>query len=471
MTKEKSLKNRALHIGLNCGLLLMTCCVIELGLRLAIRIDAENPMLEALKSFAIYKEWNQADDDYWKLRFVEYYDEMLNTHGTIPSRRIPTESHAEFGWAHPPSLNMTDEYGDTYTTNRLGFRSVKEFEDLDRGKYIVMIVGDSFTFGTDADDSDVWPALLQRLDEQLEVVNLGVEGYGTDQIYLVLRKYIGIVQPDLVVAAIFWDDAYRALLSFRRFQKPKFEIHRGELRLTNTPVGQKMEVYADVKKEMRVKRLLSKVILLNILDNVIAQLHARALHRPSIGLRYGPANYTPINEKILQAMVDTSTQYGADFLLTYVPERKELYVPHYPSPIWEFLMEFADRQKIAKLDPRPAFWDSPKMLQLDKTSMNFLRRAGVPEKTVKALKSLKQEALEEEVFWNHVIELIGEEQTREYHDKILEAVIPPYRPGHYGNTEARIMAHAVYETIRSLSSFQEIRRNHDGLQASESQEP
>jgi hypothetical protein len=319
-----------------------------------------------------------------------------------------------------------------------------------------MIVGDSFTFGADADDFAVWPTLLQELDERLEVLNFGVEGYGTDQIYLVLQKHIEMVQPDLVVAAIFWDDVYRALVSFRRFQKPRFEIRKGELHLTNTPVGSRMEVYADVKKEMRIKRLLSKVVLINILDNAIAQLHARALRCPSVGLRYGPANYAPINEKILQAMVETSTQYGADFLLTYVPERKELYVPHYPSPVGDFLMKFADRQNIAKLDPRQAFWDHPKILKLDRSSMNFLRRAGVPEATVRVLKSLKHQGFEEKRFWEEIVDLIGVEQTEKYRKKILESVVSPYREGHYGRIEATIMTHAVYDKIKEFPSFQNI---------------
>jgi hypothetical protein len=87
-----------------------------------------------------------------------------------------------------------------------------------------------------------------------------------------------------------------------------------------------------------------------------------------------------------------------------------------------------------------------------------LRDSGVPDEVVTKLKSLKHEDFPEEVFWEMVKEQIGEADLNTYDHDILESVVPPYRKGHYGRTEAVIFARAVYEKLQTLQSYQQYRQ-------------
>jgi hypothetical protein len=48
----------------------------------------------------------------------------------------------------------------------------------------VIALGCSFTLGLEVGDAEAWPALVEAAEPGLEVVNLGVAGYGLDQAYL-----------------------------------------------------------------------------------------------------------------------------------------------------------------------------------------------------------------------------------------------------------------------------------------------
>ena len=41
-----------------------------------------------------------------------------------------------------------------------------------------MVMGDSFVFGSEVDDADCWPSILELSNKNKEVLNAGVAGYG-----------------------------------------------------------------------------------------------------------------------------------------------------------------------------------------------------------------------------------------------------------------------------------------------------
>src|SRR5262249_26695941 len=53
---------------------------------------------------------------------------------------------------------------------------------------IVIAAGCSFTFGLGVNDEDTWPWLLQERMPDYRVVNVGVNGYGTDQALLAAER-------------------------------------------------------------------------------------------------------------------------------------------------------------------------------------------------------------------------------------------------------------------------------------------
>jgi len=88
--------------------------------------------------------------------------------------------------------------------NNLGFRdkdfSIKKKSDIKR----VVVLGDSFVMGNNVSRIDTIPGQLQLANQQnFEVFNMGLSGYGPDQELLLLKKVALNLNPDLVILGIY----------------------------------------------------------------------------------------------------------------------------------------------------------------------------------------------------------------------------------------------------------------------------
>ena len=112
----------------------------------------------------------------------------------------------------------------------------------------VVAVGDSFTFGADVGDTDAWPARVAAA-LGVEVVNLGVQGYGLDQAALRLERDAPRWRPDVVLIGWYASAAgpERLLRTWSCGPKPRFVAEGGTLRLVGTPVPGPDEVRAAVR--------------------------------------------------------------------------------------------------------------------------------------------------------------------------------------------------------------------------------
>ena len=121
----------------------------------------------------------------------------------------------------------------------------------------VMVMGDSFVWGAYLEAEETLPSLLQaRLSDAYEVFNLGVPGWGIDQMYLAYQHYKDVIDPDFVILAFIDDDVMRALEAYRdveRLSKPSFYLHDGELVLRK-PTS---------KRELYFSRLVGNSVLLS----------------------------------------------------------------------------------------------------------------------------------------------------------------------------------------------------------------
>lgn len=118
--------------------------------------------------------------------------------------------------------------------NPQGFRDTKDFNtvDLNSEKIRVMILGDSFILGVNVRATENVPSVLQtKLKDKYEVFNLGMGGWGIDQMYLAYQKYKDVIQPHIVILAFIDDDISRVLEAYRMFEmnKPCLAIKNGEL--------------------------------------------------------------------------------------------------------------------------------------------------------------------------------------------------------------------------------------------------
>ena len=119
--------------------------------------------------------------------------------------------------------------------NQQGFRNASDFNkiDLNSGKRRIMILGDSFMWGAGVRMEENAPSLLQtKLGDSYECFNLGVPGWGIDQMYLSYQRYKDLIKPDVVILSFIDDDVNRVLEAFRNREhvsKPSFLLKNEKL--------------------------------------------------------------------------------------------------------------------------------------------------------------------------------------------------------------------------------------------------
>ena len=148
------------------------------------------------------------------------------------------------GWSSKPNLRGMKVFGDkVLNTNAKGFRGKKDFPYIkNKERLRILILGDSFTFGDGVSDQETYSSYLQQMLPHTEVINLGVHGYGHDQMLVLLKEEGVKYEPDIVILGFMAIDMSRNLLKFRDFAKPRFVLKGGKLKLTGSPVPRPVDI-------------------------------------------------------------------------------------------------------------------------------------------------------------------------------------------------------------------------------------
>src|SRR5579864_6199611 len=179
-----------------------------------------------------------------------YRLQWIRLHGTTTTDLIPADwLHRKWtgkyvaynptrGWALAPGVrNMSVFDGKILNSNSKGLRGTTEYGYARTpGKRRILVLGDSFTFGFEVSDDETFSHYLESSLPSTEVLNLGVPGYGHDQMLLYLKEEGAKYHPDVVLIGFTHLDIYRNLWSFYVYAKPKFELVSHHLQLTNVPV-------------------------------------------------------------------------------------------------------------------------------------------------------------------------------------------------------------------------------------------
>ena len=159
---------------------------------------------------------------------------------TGPELPLPLEMFDPLlGWKNRPSFrNVGPLFGaDRVTTNSNGARGLTDFPYHRSDRKRIVVIGDSFAFGQEVNDEETYAAMLGSTLGDTEVINLGVIGYGIDQMLLSVKSEALKYSPDLIIVGYISDDIERTLVSFRDFAKPSFVVDSsGRLALVGTPV-------------------------------------------------------------------------------------------------------------------------------------------------------------------------------------------------------------------------------------------
>ena len=184
--------------------------------------------------------------------FVEVSARILsNVLGLSPYMKY--DEH--LGWtAEPRSTkhhkNSHLEFDVIYQINNQGFRGPAYEKAKPAGIYRIMILGDSNGFGWGIPEDKHFATLLQGQLKNVQVLNLSLSGYGTDQQYLRFVKEGMAYKPDLVIVQVTPNDFDEIQYPFfNQKPKPQFLItDKGALKLVNVPVepiGPRYKVFYD----------------------------------------------------------------------------------------------------------------------------------------------------------------------------------------------------------------------------------
>jgi hypothetical protein len=160
--------------------------------------------------------------------------------------------HPTLGYHFVPGLRARVEHeggGYLVRVNQAGFRCEHEVTaERPAGVSRVLLFGDSYTAGDGVSNRDRYGDVMESLLTDVEVLNFGLSGSGTDQQYLAYREFAREVEHDVLVIAVLVENIRRVAARYRPYQpqsggdvmllpKPYFTLREdGGTELHNVPV-------------------------------------------------------------------------------------------------------------------------------------------------------------------------------------------------------------------------------------------
>lgn len=115
-------------------------------------------------------------------------------------------AHPELGWTFAPGrrgeIVTPGEAAHSIRTNDHGFRD-DPFDPKDASTRRIIVLGDSFVSNISVEKEAVFTEVLEQSLAGVEVLNLGVNGYGQVQELLLLERVLGELSPDLVLVNLY----------------------------------------------------------------------------------------------------------------------------------------------------------------------------------------------------------------------------------------------------------------------------
>ena len=205
------------------------------------------------------------------------------------------------GWSLKPySIGTSKRTGKEieYSINSKGLRDNETTYEKPKNIFRIVLLGDSRTFGYGVPIEKHFSTLIEKQFKDVEVINIGIQGFGIDQELLYLKSEGFKYNPDLVLAYVSRYGNHRHMHT-ERFgkNKPRFLLVDDKLVLINSPPTSSKIDYSKEEREMEDKKNLEN-------DTFRKELF-------------------DLGEAIVSAMYNESLKHEANFVL--VTQIKELH--------------------------------------------------------------------------------------------------------------------------------------------------
>lgn len=302
--------------------LLFVCLLVaapwlaELSLRAGIVLGTP-----AMRNPDLY--YDSHDDNHWKLVHSWQKAKLFGPEGTW--QEAAAYIHPSLGWSQ--AVIRPD--------NPLGLQEGTLRALTSDGRRKILFYGDSFVKGAARPDHFI-PTLLEQRLPDTDVVDLGVGGYGTDQMLLLFDLTHRSVTSWAVVVGVYTDDVGRAVLSVRSAKKPHFDIGPdGELVLRGVPIEKNQQAFFEEHAPSPASYLLA--MLMRRLQISTAAADRTRMKRM-------------INEKIIQTIKDACEQENTPLLYVLFYDKSDL-----QKTRWEerFMKQTLDKLAVPYADTKP----------------------------------------------------------------------------------------------------------------------
>ena len=245
--------------------------------------------------------------------------------------------------AHPPDMYVEDdalgyalrpqfsavfvrpEYATPVNINALGMRG-PELRPRRENTLRILALGDSFTWGYGATEQEAWPYLLERAlanrypTNDIQVLNAGVPGYGTDEALIFLKQRGAALKPDIVITMFFAGNDFVDNMSLAR---DTHTVENGMLvdlharrRALQRPSWERANDWLKARSE-----------LVSLTSNAFGYLSMRlGLHAwltDASSEHYSDAQ-AAVTTTLLHRIVRTTYELNAQHLLVFVPEKTQV---------------------------------------------------------------------------------------------------------------------------------------------------
>jgi lysophospholipase L1-like esterase len=273
----------------------------------------------------------------------------------------------EYGWFHKKDLKTwieTQEYATTAYLNPKGLRGQEHTYEKPYGFKRILVLGDSMAFGLGVNDDESFPAKLQHLyeaeGEKGEVINMGLNGYSTDQQLLLLKNEGLKYSPDVVICQFYIGNDVQGNSSAVMYgkNKPYFILEEGELKLKNYPASEIVEDITAVEVSQEPKGRINLPFIKEFLQRhsyayVFLRLRYNyLLHK--LGVRGSVSDQISeqgweVTKAIILEMKKTCDKNNADLLLLFVPTKEQMLGAESDEYRRKFV-EFTEKNNIKYVD-------------------------------------------------------------------------------------------------------------------------